>query len=71
MDAVIQYAIYELFFAPEDIVIYGWSIGGFTAAYGAANYPIKALVRYTLLLIPNFNLSHKYTYYSQKGYVQS
>lgn len=30
MDVVIQFAIYRLGFQPQDIIIYAWSIGGFT-----------------------------------------
>ncbi|XP_023581316.1 phosphatidylserine lipase ABHD16A isoform X2 [Trichechus manatus latirostris] len=30
MDAVVQFAIHRLGFQPQDIVIYAWSIGGFT-----------------------------------------
>ncbi|CAG9789017.1 unnamed protein product [Diatraea saccharalis] len=45
IDAIIQYAITELGFKPEDIVMYGWSIGGYSAAWAAVNYPtIKGLV---------------------------
>lgn len=52
-----QYAITELGFAPEDIVLYGWSIGGYSASWVACKYPIKALVSkitlHTLLLLSN------------------
>ncbi|CAH0703201.1 unnamed protein product [Spodoptera exigua] len=44
IDAVMQYAINELGFRPEDIVLLGWSIGGYTATWAAVNYPIGALV---------------------------
>uniref|UniRef100_A0A8C8RS72 Phosphatidylserine lipase ABHD16A n=1 Tax=Pelusios castaneus TaxID=367368 RepID=A0A8C8RS72_9SAUR len=45
MDVVIQYAIHCLGFLPEDIVLYAWSIGGFTATWAAMSYPdISALV---------------------------
>jgi hypothetical protein len=30
MDVVVQFAIHRLGFQPQDIVIYAWSIGGFT-----------------------------------------
>lgn len=30
MDVVVQYAIHRLGFQPQDIIIYAWSIGGFT-----------------------------------------
>uniref|UniRef100_A0A8C3SH82 Phosphatidylserine lipase ABHD16A n=1 Tax=Chelydra serpentina TaxID=8475 RepID=A0A8C3SH82_CHESE len=45
MDVVMQYAIHRLGFLPEDIVVYAWSIGGFTATWAAMSYPdISALV---------------------------
>ncbi|KAI5640378.1 protein ABHD16A [Phthorimaea operculella] len=44
IDAVMQYAINQLGFQPEDIVMFGWSIGGYTSAWAAANYPVKGLV---------------------------
>ncbi|XP_028156321.1 protein ABHD16A isoform X3 [Ostrinia furnacalis] len=40
IDAVIQYAINELNFMPENMVMYGWSIGGYTATWAAVNYPM-------------------------------
>uniref|UniRef100_A0A8D0H1R0 Phosphatidylserine lipase ABHD16A n=1 Tax=Sphenodon punctatus TaxID=8508 RepID=A0A8D0H1R0_SPHPU len=39
MDTVMQYAIHHLNFLPEDIVLYAWSIGGFTATWAAMSYP--------------------------------
>ncbi|XP_069775596.1 phosphatidylserine lipase ABHD16A isoform X2 [Narcine bancroftii] len=45
MDVVIQYAIHRLNFQIEDIIVYAWSIGGFTATWAAMNYPeISALI---------------------------
>ncbi|XP_049884727.1 phosphatidylserine lipase ABHD16A [Pectinophora gossypiella] len=44
IDAVMQYAINELGFKPENIVLFGWSIGGYAAAWAALNYPVKGLV---------------------------
>lgn len=44
IDAVMQYAINELGYQPRDIVLFGWSIGGYSATWAAVNYPIKALV---------------------------
>lgn len=38
-DAVMQYALKKLGFKEEEIVIYGWSIGGFAASWLAMNYP--------------------------------
>ena len=39
MDSVMQYAIHELNFEPQDIVIYAWSIGGYSGTWAAMNYP--------------------------------
>nr|XP_056709466.1 phosphatidylserine lipase ABHD16A [Euleptes europaea] len=45
MDVVVQYAIHRLGFLPEDIILYAWSIGGFTATWAAMSYPdISALI---------------------------
>uniref|UniRef100_A0A0K0CT90 AB hydrolase-1 domain-containing protein n=1 Tax=Angiostrongylus cantonensis TaxID=6313 RepID=A0A0K0CT90_ANGCA len=44
-DAVMQYAQNVLGFREEDIVLFGWSIGGFPASWLAANYPnVKAVI---------------------------
>uniref|UniRef100_A0A8R1I718 AB hydrolase-1 domain-containing protein n=2 Tax=Caenorhabditis japonica TaxID=281687 RepID=A0A8R1I718_CAEJA len=44
-DAVMQYAQQVLGYQTENIVLFGWSIGGFPAAWLAANYPnLKAVV---------------------------
>ena len=46
IDAVMQFAIIRLGFTPAEIIIHGWSIGGFPASWVAMNYPdIKAVVR--------------------------
>lgn len=40
-----QFAINKLGFSESQIVLYGWSIGGFPSTWVAANYPnIKALI---------------------------
>ncbi|XP_025238182.1 phosphatidylserine lipase ABHD16A isoform X2 [Chlorocebus sabaeus] len=39
MDVVVQFAIHRLGFQPQDIIIYAWSIGGFTATWAAMSYP--------------------------------
>lgn len=40
-----QFAIQRLGFKPEEILLYGWSIGGFPACWAAANYPnIRGLI---------------------------
>uniref|UniRef100_A0A4W6BZ40 Abhydrolase domain containing 16A, phospholipase n=1 Tax=Lates calcarifer TaxID=8187 RepID=A0A4W6BZ40_LATCA len=45
MDVVIQFAIHELGFQFSDIVVYAWSIGGFTASWAVMSYPeIQSLV---------------------------
>ncbi|KAF4088461.1 hypothetical protein AMELA_G00082650 [Ameiurus melas] len=45
MDVVIQFAVHKLGFQLSDIVVYAWSIGGFTATWAAMSYPeIRALV---------------------------
>ncbi|GBP22504.1 Tigger transposable element-derived protein 6 [Eumeta japonica] len=45
VDAVLEYAINELGYNVEDIVLFGWSIGGYTSTWAASAYPeIKALV---------------------------
>jgi len=45
VDAVMQFAINKLGFKVENIVVVGWSIGGYTATWVAMNYPdIKGLV---------------------------
>lgn len=45
IDGVVQYAINELGFQPEDIVLFAWSIGGYPAAWAAMTYPdIKHVV---------------------------
>lgn len=45
VDAVVQFAIHKLRFKPEDIIIYAWSIGGYSATWAAMNYPdVKGLV---------------------------
>ncbi|XP_062904134.1 phosphatidylserine lipase ABHD16A [Mobula hypostoma] len=45
MDVVIQYATHRLNFRVEDIIMYAWSIGGFTATWATMNYPeIHALI---------------------------
>lgn len=43
--AVMQFAEQKLNFRREDIIIFGWSIGGYSASWAAMNYPgIKGLV---------------------------
>lgn len=45
IDAIIQFAINELNFPLEKIIIFAWSIGGYTASYAAMSYPdIKSVI---------------------------
>uniref|UniRef100_A0A3B5R3P5 Abhydrolase domain containing 16A, phospholipase n=1 Tax=Xiphophorus maculatus TaxID=8083 RepID=A0A3B5R3P5_XIPMA len=45
MDVVIQFAVHKLGFQLSDIVIYAWSIGGFTASWAVMSYPeIQSIV---------------------------
>lgn len=45
IDLVMQFAIHRLGFSPENIILFGWSIGGYTASWAAMNYPdIKGMV---------------------------
>ena len=39
VDAVMQFAINKLGFKVENIVVAGWSIGGYTSSWVAMNYP--------------------------------
>ncbi|CAH2013607.1 unnamed protein product [Acanthoscelides obtectus] len=45
IDAVMQFAINKLGYKPENIILFGWSIGGYTSTWAAMSYPdIKGLV---------------------------
>ncbi|XP_017736770.1 PREDICTED: protein ABHD16B isoform X2 [Rhinopithecus bieti] len=45
MDVVVQYALHCLHFSPAHVVVYGWSVGGFTATWATMTYPgLGALV---------------------------
>jgi len=45
IDVVIQFALHRLGFQLENIVLYAWSIGGFTATWAATTYPeINSLI---------------------------
>lgn len=46
-----QFAITQLGFLPENIILFGWSIGGYSALWLATQYPdVKGVVRAFLLL---------------------
>jgi len=45
VDTVMQFAINKLGFSPSNILIHGWSIGGFTTSWAASHYPdIKGVI---------------------------
>ncbi|XP_067410695.1 protein ABHD16B [Emydura macquarii macquarii] len=45
VDVVVQYALCRLGFRVQDIVLYGWSLGGYAATWAAKSYPdLGALV---------------------------
>jgi len=45
IDAVMQYATFRLGFPEEKIILFAWSIGGYTASFAAMNYPrVRAVV---------------------------
>lgn len=47
VDAVMQFSINHLGFRPDQILLYGWSIGGYTSSWAAMNYPdVKGLVSF-------------------------
>lgn len=39
IDIVMQFAIHRLGFRPQNIILYAWSIGAYTASWCAMNYP--------------------------------
>lgn len=45
VDCIMRFAIERLNFPETRIILYGWSIGGYTATWAAMNYPsIQSLV---------------------------
>ncbi|RZC36540.1 abhydrolase domain-containing protein 16A [Asbolus verrucosus] len=45
IDAIVQFAVYRLGFKLENIILFGWSIGGYTTSWAAMNYPdVKGVV---------------------------
>lgn len=44
MEAVLQFAERGLGFAPEDTVLFAWSIGGFSATWASMNAPVAGVV---------------------------
>nr|CAD7395902.1 unnamed protein product [Timema poppensis] len=59
IDAVMQFAIQRLNFLPENIILFGWSIGGYSTSWAAAQYPKIRGLEFTLnsLLSRESNLS--------------
>ncbi|KAL3213326.1 hypothetical protein MRX96_035512 [Rhipicephalus microplus] len=60
VDVVMQFAIHRLGFAPENIIVYAWSIGAYCATWAAMNYPdikglVKPIVRRTIRGYLNLN----------------
>lgn len=54
IDAVVQFAIHVLGFQPEDILLFGWSIGGYSSLVAATQYPdVKGVVCYMKKKIHN------------------
>lgn len=44
-----QFAIHKLGFKVENIILFGWSIGGYTTSWAAMNYPdVKGVVSFGL-----------------------
>ncbi|XP_077290754.1 phosphatidylserine lipase ABHD16A [Arctopsyche grandis] len=45
IDAIMQFAINELKFVPDNIVLFGWSIGCYSIAWAAVQYPdVKGII---------------------------
>ncbi|KAL5011974.1 hypothetical protein ScPMuIL_010525 [Solemya velum] len=45
IDTVMQYAIHQLGFTPDNIILFAWSIGGYPNLWAAMNYPeIKSVI---------------------------
>lgn len=46
-ETVFQFALEKLNFTPDNIILFGWSIGGFASSYLVTIYPeVKAVVCY-------------------------
>ncbi|KAF6201546.1 hypothetical protein GE061_003937 [Apolygus lucorum] len=45
MDTVMQFAVHDLKFNPDHIILFGWSIGGYSSAYASSRYPnVKGVI---------------------------
>jgi hypothetical protein len=57
IDAVMQFAIHSLGFAVENIILFGWSIGGFSSLQLATSYPdVKGIVKFFLIFSKNLQI---------------
>ena len=66
VDVVLQYATKKLGFRPEEIVIFAWSIGGYSATYAAQSHPdIKHVVWALNTIYPmnQYSISHESVQY--------
>lgn len=73
-----QFAIHKLGFQPEDIILFGWSIGGYSSLVAAAQYPdikgVVCVVTHVICLLYKthqnalanfrFSMRHLMTYYN-------
>lgn len=51
-----QFAIYNLGFKVDNIILFGWSIGGYAATWAAMNYPeVKGVVSARCKQFPLFD----------------
>uniref|UniRef100_A0A0A9XJZ3 Abhydrolase domain-containing protein 16A n=1 Tax=Lygus hesperus TaxID=30085 RepID=A0A0A9XJZ3_LYGHE len=45
MDTVMQFAVHDLKFNPDQIILFGWSIGGYSSSYASSRYPnVKGVI---------------------------
>lgn len=45
MNTVMEFAIQRLGFTPSEIILFGWSIGGYSSSWAAASYPsVRAVI---------------------------
>lgn len=55
IDVVMQFAIHGLNFPVENIILFGWSIGGYATSWAAMNYPDVNLVVSELSFMKCYN----------------
>lgn len=67
IEAVVQFAIYSLGFSVEEIILYGWSIGGFTSLWAASCYPdVKGVVCTKMLHLLYFLYIRCYIFFKNR-----